>query len=1119
MSTSCAEIKSMPGTSLGNGDTAAPCKTNGERGTIPEQRNGIRPGFLNKHSTTLPEDAEPDAEPAEVPPEYVPRFSQATPPSMVTVDFTSITLQWSAVSQTGLSVSPPEGTELPSCSIAYSLQMQQVETRSTATGAELAGMCKSDKWVEVYRGTDLLTQVRNLRPGRRYAFRLVCIPVVPPELTAPASQPTSPPVAFANPATVPGAPQPPRLGGRGRTNLTFRWVEPEDTGGRDVYLYHLQMMAPATQQGFETVYEGEEKRYKAARLVPGNEYRARVKAFNIIGESVWSDEASFTTQATVPERPDPLECTPDGPSDVLVTWGVPADGGAPINTYQLQRSDGDGPDSFEPIYNGTECQYRVSGLRSGVLYRFRVLAENEEGRGAWSNIAAAQTAAVPPDSPSMPTVLGSNRTSVSIKWEAPEADGGSPVSSYQVELRPKSKAGLAGMSDEWLTVYQGEATACTMSCLYAGCVYRVRIRAKNASGWSQYSIPSDVKAAPGVPHAPGAPQSMGQSAVAIELAWEAPQHDGGSDIMSYRLEMSEGASNSGFKTVQTRSATEGCRANVHDLMPGTQYFFQVYAVNNQGASAASGTGSATTRPAPPLAPPPPTPSDITSSSFKLSWACPQARGAPVTEYMVNLHHVPEAVPSTNTLSNGHAHANGNSVLDSLDDTSSTSGSTAQAQDTRQGAEAASVSGRAGLAGGKGSFHGVGQSRLPWRGADPSVNVTGLHPFQEYSCQVQAGNSAGFSDWSSTAFVRTAPAAPSAPTNLQAQGASSSSISLHWEQPEEDNGSPVTGYLLESASTSGRVAPVYQKAYSGKDTRCTVSDLRPGRGYQFRVLAQNAQGQGPWSQPLHASAEADVPGAPSQPVCSKRTSNGVTVKWVAPEVENGSPVISYRLQCHQEGQPFEEVYRGCQLQYRLQGLEAGTSYSLRVQAVNGVGEGCWSEEAGFATTRLPPQPPQGLECTLEADPMERPQLTLTWNPHNHDGVHADVASHEVELLDVTAPSTHAVRVAKHTCSGRMQQHSIPNLLPGTRYQVRLRCVGSQGSGHGDYCDPVIISTPGSREPVSKPASVMSETSSSTLPLALSSNKGRRGSMTGAEADVIPTGNERIRKIKKGGKAGQ
>lgn len=63
-------------------------------------------------------------------------------------------------------------------------------------------------------------QVCKLRPGRRYAFRLVCILDIPPTLTPPASPPTSPPVAFANPATVPGAPLAPKLGGRGRTNLT-----------------------------------------------------------------------------------------------------------------------------------------------------------------------------------------------------------------------------------------------------------------------------------------------------------------------------------------------------------------------------------------------------------------------------------------------------------------------------------------------------------------------------------------------------------------------------------------------------------------------------------------------------------------------------------------------------------------------------------------------------------------------------------------------------------------------------------------------------------------------------------------------------------------------------------
>lgn len=63
-------------------------------------------------------------------------------------------------------------------------------------------------------------QVCKLRPGRRYAFRLVCVLDIPPALTPPASPLTSFPVAFANPATVPGAPLAPKLGGRGRTNLT-----------------------------------------------------------------------------------------------------------------------------------------------------------------------------------------------------------------------------------------------------------------------------------------------------------------------------------------------------------------------------------------------------------------------------------------------------------------------------------------------------------------------------------------------------------------------------------------------------------------------------------------------------------------------------------------------------------------------------------------------------------------------------------------------------------------------------------------------------------------------------------------------------------------------------------
>ncbi|KAL0040936.1 hypothetical protein WJX79_010532 [Trebouxia sp. C0005] len=1046
----------MAGTALENGASAAPCVSalNGDIGSqhVIKQKNGIRKGFLNKPKTSVMDVQMSGESEEQVSPEYVPTFSPASPPSLVAVDTTSMNLQWKAVAQTGLSVSPPAGTDFPPCSIAYILQMQQVETRSTATGAELAEMCKSDKWTEVYKGTVLITQVHALRPGRRYAFRLVCSPVVLPPLTAPRSQPTSQPVAFATPATVPVAPQPVTLSGRGRTNLTFKWKEPEDTGGRDIFEYHLQMAYPGnsqdpeSDQGFTPVYEGEEKRYKAARLLPGNEYKARVKAVNIIGESPWSQEAAFMTEATVPSPPEFLTCTANGADTVLVSWQAPPDGGAPIHAYQVHRGDGMDGD-FQPMYNGSDCQYQATGLLSGLQYRFRVRAENEEGKGNWSDTVIAQTAAVPPDSPSAPTVLGSNRTSVSIRWDSPEADGGSAVTSYEVELRPKSKAGLAGMTDEWLTVYQGEATACTMGCLYAGCVYRVRIRAQNASGWGQYSVPCDVKAAAGVPHPPTAPKAVGQSAVAIELAWEAPQHDGGSDIISYRLEMSSDASASDFRTVQTQAAAAGCRADVLDLTPGTQYRFQVYAVNSQGASPASNIGSATTRPAPPLAPHSPNPSAISASSFKLSWASSLSRGAPVTEYLVSVQqpaaiadsngHNPVAGAEPAAMSNGHADANGNGVMDSMDDASSTSGSTAHVQDSQQHQSGHAVQTASPSNGSKGPFQGTGQWHLSSKSSDSSVTIKGLQPFTEYSCQLQAGNSAGYGDWSEAACVRTAASAPSAPVGLQAYDASSSSLSVQWHEPEQDHGSPVTGYLVEYATSSGRGGPAWQKGYSGQDNSCTITRLRPGRGYSFRARAQNGQGQGPWSQVLQGSTAADMPGAPSQPVCSKRTASGVNVRWEAPEQENGAPVVSYRLQCRDDSQDFEDVYHGSTTQFRVQGLEAGSCYHLRVQAANTVGRGEWSAETSFATTRLPPQPPCKLECSVDADPLQRPKLMIRWEPTDtSSATHADVASHEVELTDQTATSAKSAR-QQHTCSGKVQEHSIANLMAGTQYQVRVR----------------------------------------------------------------------------------
>ena len=121
-----------------------------------------------------------------------------------------------------------------------------------------------------------------------------------------------------------------------------------------------------------------------------------------------------------------------------------------------------------PTVGLLSCQSQLLQSASGMVIVATV--NLQEGRGLWSDPVTAQTAAIPPDSPSAPTVLGSNRTSVSIRWDAPASDGGSAVLSYEVELRPKSKAALASMPHEWVTVYQVRFTS-YMPAQIACCAY------------------------------------------------------------------------------------------------------------------------------------------------------------------------------------------------------------------------------------------------------------------------------------------------------------------------------------------------------------------------------------------------------------------------------------------------------------------------------------------------------------------------------------------------------------------------------------------------------------------------------------------------------------------------
>ena len=111
----------------------------------------------------------------------------------------------------------------------------------------------------------------------------------------------------------------------------------------------------------------------------------------------FSDSVTLTINVTdvnePPGRPDPPTVSGETENSLTVSWDEPANTGADITNYHLQyRISGaftDWPDT------GPSLSRTITGLSSGTTYQIRVQAENDEGKGAWSNSVNGTTLTAP----------------------------------------------------------------------------------------------------------------------------------------------------------------------------------------------------------------------------------------------------------------------------------------------------------------------------------------------------------------------------------------------------------------------------------------------------------------------------------------------------------------------------------------------------------------------------------------------------------------------------------------------------------------------------------------------------------------------------------------------------
>ena len=763
--------------------------------------------------------------------------------------------------------------------------------------------------------------------------------------------------------------------------IKLDWDQPRDTGGVPILGYRIQ--GERNSGGFEDLQSGDDPgdtltEFAHLELEEGDTWEYLVQARNAAGLSV-TRRITVTTKSPKPSSPRNLRAAADGETAIDLSWTAPADSGtSKISGYKIEVSTTAGRtwSDLEADTENTSLTYKHTGLSAGTTRHYRVSAINGSGAGKPSNVARATTRAGEPSAPKNLTASAEGETAIHLDWNAPADTGASDIVGYRIE-----ESRNAGST--WsvrVANTRNKNTSYRRTGLSAGSTRHYRVSAINDDGTSEWSNVANATTWGG-DDAPDPPRNLEAEAAgtsAIDLDWNAPADTGASAITGYRIDVSSNGTSWTVRVADTGNTTTSYRHT--GLSAGTTRHYRVFAINDDGTSSPSNVARATTA-AEGRAPAAPTKLEADadgSNAIDLRWDAPTDTGtSAITGYRIEA---------------------------SKDDT--TSWSTIQ-RDT--------------------------ESRTT------TYEHSGLDPGDTYYYRVSAINDDGTSDPSDVANATTESARPSAPKDLGATAVDSTQIDLTWNPPDDDGGSPITGYRIEMSPNGTSGWSDLEENTGSTATSYSDTTLSPNTTRHYRVSAINEAGEGPASNVANATTSGTVPGMPTNLTADAQDTAQIDLRWRAPSNDGGSAITGYRIEVSDDGRSWVDLERDTEdtdTEYSHTGLDPGTLQFYRVSAINSAGTGSASRLA-FATTLDVPGEPTDLAATANG----QTRIDLAWTRPADDGG-SPITGYQIDVSE-NAGATWSVLVTDSRSTAATFSHT--GLSAGDTRYYRVRAINEWGRG--------------------------------------------------------------------------